>query len=250
MPEISMPGDATGSEAPPQQTPPAAEGGEFSMPEKFQGKTAEDVAKAYVELERKFSSEEPTPEQPPVETPAPTQQSREISKEHTEAFNAELSKDGKLSEASYKVLKDTYGYEKQVVDDYIAGARSRAKDMGDRDVEDIQKTVGGPEVYGKMTAWAATAMTKEEAASFNSMLQSGNKEVIKLTVAGLHARYQDALGKTGELVDGGSGADGPDGKAFQSVAEMVEAMKDPRYTKDLNYQRQVQARLKDSPIFG
>jgi hypothetical protein len=72
---------------------------------------------------------------------------------------------------------------------------------------------------------------------------------IKMAVAGLKARYEQANGaSSGRLIQGD--VKGPSGGAFRSIAEIVEAMKDPRYAKDPAYRSDVEKRVALSNALG
>ena len=60
MEEITPQTPPEGGEGQPEGTPAPTES-EFQMPDKFKGKTAEDVAKSYQELEKELGKKNQTP---------------------------------------------------------------------------------------------------------------------------------------------------------------------------------------------
>jgi hypothetical protein len=70
---------------------------------------------------------------------------------------------------------------------------------------------------------------------------------VKMAVSGLHARYSTTEGREPKLI-GGRAPKGNTDK-FESTAQLVAAMSDPRYSNDPAYQRKVQDKLGRSSIF-
>ena len=63
----------------------------------------------------------------------------------------------------------------------------------------------------------------------------------------LSSRWKESAGMARPLIQGDTGSKGASG-AFRSLAELTEAMKDPRYRKDPAYRRDVESRLSSSNI--
>jgi hypothetical protein len=100
-----------------------------------------------------------------------------------------------------------------------------------------------------MTDWAAGSLDDAEIDAFNQIMDSGNMSSIRMAVQGLKARYEQANGSSsGRLIQGEVA--GPSGGAFRSVAEIVAAMKDPRYSKDPAYRKDVEQRVALSNALG
>ena len=100
------------------------------LPEKF--KSAEDMAKAYSELEKKQSTET---------TDEPNMQQMRADAEASEGMNKfynEYQDKGELSQNSYDELSKM-GLDKSLVDGYIAGQQS----IANTEVQQIHNTVGG-----------------------------------------------------------------------------------------------------------
>src|SRR5690606_22644532 len=94
-----------------------------------------------------------------------------------------------------------------------------------------------------LLSWAGTALSPEETAAANKVLQSMDSAEAKLVLAGLQSRYEATYGKSPALLSG-EGVPGTSGvKPFRSNSEVVEAMKDPRYHRDEAYRQDVYRRL-------
>lgn len=193
------------------------------LPEKFQN--PEDLAKAYGELEKKFSGDKPT------------------SFAGLEKYSEEFNKNGDLSEDSIKAIS-SMGIPEQIVRAYVAGQKS----VVETNVSSVFNIAGGQEQYQQLIDWAGNNIPEDEVDAFNSIIDSGNMNTIRMAVQGLQARYQQANGRAGNLIQGE--VSGPSGGAFRSISEIVEAMKDPRYAKDPAYRRDVEQRVALSNALG
>tara|TARA_B100000795_G_scaffold138067_1_gene103112 strand:- start:31 stop:819 length:789 start_codon:yes stop_codon:yes gene_type:complete len=213
------------------------------LPEKF--KTPEDLAKSYAALEKKMSSGESADTPATPETEIPTDSAEEA------VENAGLDFDSLQTEyqANQGLTDDTYdslaksGIPREVVDSYIAGQEQLATSLR----ATMFDSVGGEEAYGTMMGWASTNLTAGEVDSYNKTMNSGDTDQIQMTVHGLKARYQAANGSDPKLISGDTTAANAGGR-FESVAQLTEAMRDPRYAKDSAFRNSVQNRLSNSSI--
>lgn len=213
-------------------------------------KTADELVKAYKELETKLgkpkgettqTTETKTPEPIvtkqtdsleiplPSDTPAPLDLNE---------FSAELSKDGKLSEASYQKLAKR-GIPKEAADVYVAGLKAQAEQRQNT----LAQRVGGKDALSTIFQWASQNLSKDEITTINTALKSGNNSQAELALDGLSARYTKANGSDPKLTNG-EGARGTSGiKPFESNDELVQAMHDPRYRTSEAYRSQVEKRI-------
>lgn len=218
------------------------------LPEKF--KSAEDMAKAYSELEKKLGSggkpEETT--ETDEDTPAPEGDATEVAKAldnvglDFNTFQDEYNTNGGLSDNSYKTLEEK-GFTRDLVDSWIAGQEALAATTTNQ----IYESVGGAEQYQAMMEWAADNLRPSEIASFNKAVDSGDLGVTQLAVQGLQAKYRSEVGSEPKLIKGEGAATGSG--AFQSAAELTAAMRDPRYHSDPAYRQSVADRLARSNVF-
>lgn len=210
-------------EGAPEQAPPVDRPG--WLPEKF--KAPEELAQAYVELEKKFS----TGTTPGFQT------------EVFEPFTKEFVENGDLSEESIQKVIGM-GLPEPLVRAYVEGQKAVLESQ----TTQLMQAAGGTEAYQAMTEWAAGNIPEAEIDAFNSIIETGNVTSIKMAVEGLKARYERAVGTKGRLLQGDT--TGPAGGAFRSVAEIVAAMKDPRYAKDPAYRKDVEQRVALSNALG
>jgi len=95
-----------------------------------------------------------------------------------------------------------------------------------------------------MIQWGQNNFSEDEQKTFDATIAEGNIDSIKLAVSGVWARMQQDRGPRGKLIQGNTPAS--TNNSFQSIAEITEAMKDPRYKKDPAYRAEVQRRLASS----
>ena len=157
---------------------------------------------------------------------------------------------GEINDDDYAKLGEA-GFSKQVIDTYLEGLRGSAattgEDIASAQIQGIKDSVGGDENYGKMVAWAIENLPANEVKEFNSLTETANATAIKFAVQGLYSQYNNAMGIEPNLVTGRSSQSGP--APYRSTAEVVTAMSDPRYGKDVTYTEDVQRRLGGSDVF-
>ncbi len=229
-------------------------------------KSVEDLANSYKELEGKLGSIEQTQETEEVETSEETEQQEfdaqdyygeglasvleEVGIDPQEISQRFVDNDS-ISDDDYSKLEDA-GFSKQVVDTYLDGLRGVGAADADEIPADIIKgikdSVGGDETYGQMQSWAEQNLSNEEGLAFNNLMDTGDAATIQLAVEGLYSRYSKSMGVEPNLYTGRPAASGP--TPYRSTAEVVAAMSDKRYGKDVTYTEDVQRRLGGSDVFG
>ena len=206
------------------------------LPEKF--KSAEELAKAYSELEKRMSSPEEEQTTEPVEQtteePVETQQ--------LDKYYDEFIENNQLSDKSYQEL-DALGLPKDLVDGYIAGQKA----LADNDVSEVQNVVGGQENYAQLLEWSSQNLNQAEKDAFNDTIDNGSTEQVKIAVQGLMARAGMSPNNTQQdMFEGNVNVTNSD--SFGSIAQVTEAMNDPRYKNDPAYRKEVEEKLANSTV--
>ena len=188
-------------------------------------------------------------ETPVEDNPVETQKETEkVIKEELETkglsfdeFAEEYQATGTLSPESINKLEQA-GYPKAMVDAYIAGLEAQANKF--------VVTVKGY-ADGKWDNIVELVKTQGQEAidGFNATLNTGNLSQIKLMINGLLAQHKTQFGTSNPLVTGMPTATTSQ-SGFTSKQEMVTAMADKRYGRDMSYTREVQTKVKMSNIFG
>src|SRR6056300_674337 len=216
------------------------------LPEKF--KSAEDMANAYSELEKKLgqpASEEQQAEEEPQQTEETENENDKpeagnYNEAVVEASQEFFQNDGQLSEETYKKLEEV-GLPRDLVDSYAAGQQALLQS----EEAQIKGVAGGD--YDQMAEWANEHLPQEEIDAFDEAVTSGTVQQAKLAVQGLYARYQNATGSTPKLTQGS--VSGTSTMPFKSMQELARAQSDPRYRSgDKAYHVEIDRRLAVSNI--
>ena len=236
-------------------------------------KSVEDLEKAYKELQAKLGRGEstaPDTEDDDTATAADDQAADDEDKPDGDAreiygdliggkldeagidfqdMNVRWQQSGTLESGDYDQLAEA-GFNRDMVDAYLSGLQYKAAQdtaLSVKEVTSIKESLGGEAEYNKMIQWAGANLPPEEVEGFNQIINTQPMSAVKMAVAGLHARYTAVEGREPKLI-GGRASKGSSDK-FESTAQLVEAMSDPRYSKDPAYQRKIQEKLGRSSIF-
>jgi hypothetical protein len=236
-------------------------------------KSVEDLEKAYKELQSKLSRGESLPPKAEDNNTADDQDGGDDEEDDKPAgdareiygdliggklddagidfqdMNVRWQQSGTLESGDYDQLAEA-GFNKDMVDAYLSGLQYKAAQdtaLSVKEVTSIKESLGGEAEYNKMIQWAGANLPPEEVEGFNQIINTQPMSAVKMAVAGLHARYTAVEGREPKLI-GGRASKGSSDK-FESTAQLVEAMSDPRYSKDPAYQRKIQEKLGRSSIF-
>ena len=216
---------------------------------------ADELEKAYIELQKKLGSDE----EPDKETEAETETDKPEEEEEPEQSPAATliieasqewaTNDGKLSEETMAKFSEVSN--EDLVKSYMAmqndpNQTSAAEDITDADLASLHESVGGEAKYNEMLNWAAETMDQSRLDAFNEIVRNSSIDAIKMSVSGLKAEYESSEGYEGKMFVG----KGPKASSdvFRSQAELVAAMQDPRYEKDPAYQQDVYNKLERSNV--
>ena len=244
-------------------------------------KNAEDLEKAYIELQKKLGdndgvSQEGREETQEVETPVNEGYLEDgsvnydkVSEDYGDEVGSlfknkgidpyEMDKhfnenNGTLSDDMYAKLESA-GFNKSLVDSFIAGKKAEAgvtetaeveERFTDREIRDIQNSVGGEKEYQTLVEWVGQNLPESEINAFDQLLDTGNTNQIKLAVQGMNAQYKEANGYEGRMLQGKPAQ--TSGDVFRSQAQLVKAMSDPRYDNDPAYRADVIEKLDRSDL--
>ena len=119
-------------------------------------------------------------------------------------------------------------------------------DLAQADIDSIQKSVGGEQQYNALMDWASNNLSQDQINSFDNLVNTGDKNSIQLAVNGMLAQYQNDNGYEGRMLTGKPAKTNTD--VYQSQAQLVEAMNDPRYDRDPAYRNAVIEKLDRSNL--
>lgn len=227
----------------------------FEMPDKFKGKSAEEIARAYAELEKmkaQKQDEQPQTEDDNTQTGDDSEYvnpmleegrpegSKDVPVDQFAGFVDEYDANGQLSQDSYAKLEEL-GYSKEFVDekiDYINYKR-------DKDVETILKPHGGAEEFKKVSAWAAENFSEEQLNNINMQLATGNRQTQDAVLSSLFMGYKQSV-KTDTPQDVTLHTNQPQAtrtEGYATKSDYLKDAKDPRYEKDAGYRKLVEQKM-------
>ncbi len=229
------------------------------LPEKY--KTPEELAKAYNELVKKMRSgdkagaDESSDEDDDDVEAEEVETVEEETPEETEEEKAEKSgldlnsmserfyENGEtLPDDDYAALEKA-GITRDVVERFIEGQRA----LQEVERSNLLAPIGGEEAYAEMSNWAAEALTEKELETYNKAVAGSVDEASK-AIKDLRARFERANGSEPKRKVAGKAPSRSGPAPFGSMAEYVQAIKDPRYEKDAAYRAKLDARLALSDI--
>ena len=216
-------------------------------------KNAEELEKAYVELQKKLGSSEEEAEEGDDETTEEVEEESEASPAVSLIADAsqEFSEQGELtpetmakfSEMSSADLVNAYI---EIQDQVQGGESVAAADLSDSEVNSVKNYVGGEAAYENLVDWAGQNLEPSSVEAFDSIVNTGSLEAIKLAVSGIKAQMDEANGYEGRMLSGKSPK--TSGDVFRSQQQVVDAMSDPRYDTDPAYRQDIIAKLDRSDL--
>ena len=215
-------------------------------------KSAEELEKAYKELESKLGQQETVEKAEPEPEPEPTSLS-DNANIITSASDEYYANDGKLSP---ETLQKFQGMSSQdLVNAYLevtkspnwqATPPSEIQDVTESQINEVKNFAGGDQEYSNMVQWAGQNLDAQSIKAFDEIIASGSIETIKFAVSGLKSQYLNAVGYEGKMVQGKAAPSR--GDVFRSQAELVAAMSDRRYDNDPAYRQDVIEKLDRSDL--
>lgn len=158
-----------------------------------------------------------------------------------EALTEEFQANGDLLPETRTKLA-AQGISGEILDTYIEGQKAIIQ----RHMEDISTVVGGMEQMAAVVEWAKNNLSAEEKKSIDAV---HDPAVIKIILKDLENRMNDSEGYVPQAqLQGGAGE--IRGNYFESMAEVEEAINDPRYSKDPVYRAKVAQKLTASREAG
>ncbi len=97
-----------------------------------------------------------------------------------------------------------------------------------------------------MIEWAGSNLDQNSQQAFDSIVNTGSVDAIKLAVSGIKAQMEESVGYDGRMLSGKPPR--ASGDTFRSQAEVVAAMSDPRYERDPAYRQDLIEKLDRSDI--
>ena len=224
-------------------------------------KDAAELEKAYVELQSKLGEKSnkdsgetrDTEDSSEVESEETTEETEETPQaspaaELITSASEEFSEKGELNAETLEKFSSMSS--RDLVNAYMEIQKNSpdlaepAADISDASVNEVKNFAGGEQAYENMVNWASQNLDQKSIDAFDSIVNTGSVDAIKLAVSGLRTQYENANGYEGTMYTGKAPQTSKD--VFRSQAELVEAMSDRRYDRDPAYRQDVIEKLERS----
>lgn len=214
-------------------------------------KDAEELENAYIELQKRFSKGER--DQPVDEEPEESQEEVEPEDEEELPIEGNLLEALWESAASGEIPQELTEQFKQMSQEEILGLyldqrieAEKQKNLSADTVEGLKNSVGGSEQYQQLVGWAAENLPEEQINLYDQVMSNGDPAAMWFAIQALNFAYRETVGYDGELLTGKPAQNS--GDVFRSQAEVVRAMRDPRYDSDPAYRKDVSDKLERSNL--
>jgi len=214
---------------------------------------AEELEKAYMELQRKLGDSDEGDEEEVSEDEG--EEVEETEAEYTEAqtlisnASQEYAETGNISDEMMEQFGEMSSQE--LVEAYMniqANApEAVAEELSESEVNSIKNSVGGDQAYDNVMQWAGENLDPDQVDAFDNIIATGNSTAIQMMVNGLKAQYDSSNGYEGRMLSGKSASTGSS-DVFRSQAELVAAMGDSRYESDPAYRNDLLEKLDRSDL--
>ena len=203
---------------------------------------AEELEKAYLELQTKLGGDTPESQEQEVEQEEESEYSNLFDELWAKAQNDEVSDEliNQLNEQTPEDLTQMYMDYRQQVEE------SKPAAMSSDDVQGLKGLVGGDEGYSNLINWASENLSEQDINMYDAVMDKGDPLACFFAVQALSYRYQDTQPVDGQMLTGKPAVDRVNG--FRSQAELVAAQADPRYDNDPAYRQDVYAKLERSNL--
>ena len=215
-------------------------------------KDAEQLEKAYIELQKKLGDGEETEvaEAEPEEKPKLSDGAALLTNATDEYYkNGNKLSPETLSEVAKMSSQDLVNayLEVQSNPEFQSANAEPVAEISESEINQIKNSAGGEASYANIINWSKSNLDKSAISAFDQVVETGSIEAIKLAVSGLKAQYDNANGVEGRMVTGKT-APPSGGDVFRSQAELVSAMNDRRYDSDPAYRQDVIEKLDRSNL--
>ena len=158
---------------------------------------------------------------------------------------------GTLTDDMYSKLEST-GLSKEIIDNYLEGVKGNlgmsqenaSPVLSESEIKDLKNIAGGERGYEQLMNWAGNNLTAQDAKNYDDVLATGNKAAISFAVKALMGQYEDANGRDSNIVTGKQSST----ENYRSMAEVVRDMNKPEYQTDEAFRDDVLRKLSASNL--
>lgn len=217
---------------------------------------AQELEKAYLELQQQFSSRDSKADESDRDSGGQGNETSEgDSEEDSGSVDLKILNDlwdqAVSGEFTQETLDEINGMDaKSVAELYLAYRNdvenANAPTLNEENGKQLKDMVGGEAEYQSMLEWGGKNLQPQEIDMFDAVMNKGDAVAAFWAVQALALRYQNEVGKDGNLLTGRSGVDNKD--VFKSQAQVVAAMNDPRYDRDPAYRQEIFEKIERSNL--
>lgn len=197
-----------------------------------------DLEAAYKELERGFHTKDTQPVEDTQEESAEEKETPTGTLDFTK-YDSEYSSQGMLTDESIEEITKA-GIPRELVDQYLEGLKA----VTELSKQQAYAVVGGEKTYTEMAQWAKAHLTAQEIEQYNASVANPDINVRQQAIKALYETYSEANPK---MLDGAGGGAAVSGR-YESLEQLKQDQKDPRYQKDPAFRKQVMDKLSRSKI--
>jgi len=213
-------------------------------------KSAQELEKAYVELQKKLGDDKETEEASAEDTAEDKPQLSDGASLINSASEEYYANGNKLSDET--MAKFSSMSTQDLIKAYMEVQATQPQqsaptaEITQDQINQIKNSAGGEKAYANIVNWAKSNLPKSSIDAFDEVVSTGSVQAIQLAVAGLKTEYNNANGVEGRMVTGKTAPN--NGDVFRSQAELVRAMNDPRYDNDPAYRQDIIEKLDRSDL--
>ena len=203
-------------------------------------KDAQELEKAYIELEGKLGQRE--------EEPEVAEESEESEEDPSDVSFLDKLWDEAQGEFTDETMKELSSMDPKDLAKMHLEYRNQNQrpQVTEEQVTQLKGVAGGEKEYESMINWANGTLSKEEIEMYDTVMDAGDPLGCFFAIQALKYRYDDASGVEGKMLTGRAPSNS--GDQFKSNAQLVEAMSDPKYDNDPAFRREVMEKLERSNI--
>lgn len=231
-------------------------------------KSAEELARAYQELERKLGQprDADPDDSPSLEPPQPYTREQSVNDygeflsdvfESAEVNPYEIAQKWQQGEdlTEYVEKLEAAGIPRPVVEQYLykPEAAGDAVELTVEDTAELKAMVGGDEGFQQLSQWAVENLDAQQLVDYNQVVNSGNKAAIRWALKAMQAMSSGPAKPAEPKLIGGK-APG-EGLKFESKQQVIDAMTKRNdkgqklYDVDEAYREKVRALIAKSDVF-
>lgn len=233
--------------------------------------STEELAKAYQELEKKLGQSPADPTKPLSDSqPQGYTAEQAVEVYGKEAVETLAGKGVNLAEVMWQAdqgqdisnhyddLAAAFNVPRQVVENYVSKAQAAptaapsGDGLSDGDIAELKGMVGGDDAFTRLSQWAASNLSADELASYNAVVDGGNKDAVRWALIAMQAKATGPAPSEPKLIGGGKP---PTTERFESKQQVLDAMnkKNDRgqrlYDVDDAYRQRFISLLQNSEVF-